>query len=172
MGETATGICTWDAVPPYRMGLADVNAAALRFRGLAPWDPRYVPQAGALNGQARTAVGFASTLANAKVSIAFRAGAPVVSAQATIAGHAAGASAPAFTVARMTGGAVSGDLFVSWPAGAFPTATVRPRARINGFVPGCICADWATVASVAGVRVVTVTHASVATDFPFTLEIN
>ncbi len=172
MGETATGICTWDASPPYRPGLADVNGAQVRFRAEAPVDPRYMPMAGEENGRAQTEIGFAQVLCNAKVKITYVGGSPTVAAQRTIAGNGPGGAPPVFSVERYPGGSGSGDLFVSWPAGAFPPPTTRPRVGINGQTPGSACADWTTVASVAGIRVRTNTPGPTATDLPVTIEVN
>ena len=171
-GETATGISAWDAQPPYRPGLGDVNGAQVRFRSEAPFDPRYVPMAGEENGRAITGIGFAQAIENARVKIVYVGGTPTVAVQATIAGATPGTTAPAFSVERYPGGAGSGDLFVSWPANAFPPATVRPRAGVNGSTPGLAAINWATVAGVAGLRVVTQIHGATPTDLPVTIEVN
>jgi len=170
--ETATGISTWDATPPRRPGLGDVNGAAMRFRGEGPFDPRRVPMGNDQNGRALMLLGYAQVVRSGRQTLSFS----VFhndGGHATIAGATPGSTAPTINLMRTPGGAGSGDLFLWWAANAFPPHTVRPRARINSNVPGCICADWYTDigSGHSGIRVVTQAPGGAPTDMTFTVDI-
>ncbi len=175
--EQSTGLSPWDLSPPRRPILADYNGAALQND---PNDPPALDgsmlTANSLNGQALTQLGMGQVIANAKFTVAFSGGAPVLDTGVTVAGASPGAMSPIaagnVTVERTPGGAASGDVFLWWPASTFPAATVSPIASVNGATPGLVAGDWYTDGSGHnGVRVVTQNAAGVATDLPFTVDV-
>jgi len=174
--EQATGVSPWDLPAPRRPVIADFNGASLQDDPADPPDWTEMPTSKNFNGQALTLLGMGQVIENAKLSVVFSGGQPVLDSGVTTAGVSHGTQSPVIdgdiTVLRTVGGAGSGDVFIWWPAGTFPAPTVHPNAGINGATPGCTSADWYTDGSGhSGIRVVTQNASGVATDLPFTTDV-
>jgi hypothetical protein len=175
--EPSTGLNPWDLPVPRRPILADFNGASMQDDANDPPDWTSMPTSKLFNGEALTIDGMGQVIENAKLSIVFSGGVPVLNTGVTVAGTSPGATSPVLagllTVQRTPGGNVAGDVFVWWPANVFPAPGVSPGAGINGFVPGMIASDWYTDAGSghSGIRVVTKNTAGVLTDLPFTVSV-
>ena len=173
--EQSKGISTWDASPPYKPGLPDFNGAALVNNGLAPPNPATFPTANLLNTFSLLLASLCAMAQNARVSVVYSGGLPVLDSGVAAAGVSPGATnpIPGLTIIRTVGGAANGDVFVYWAAGTFPPAGTRPTVCMNGAAPGFICADWYTDGSGnTGVRIVAKNTSGTATDLPFTVEVS
>lgn len=183
--ETSTGISTWDAqnnlgaAAAYRPGLPDVNNAELQNRGKTPPNAPTFPTANQLNGTMLLVLALGKVVANAKLSIKYTGGNPVIDYGTAAAGVSPGSVNPVtaagvLNVTRTPGGAGAGDVFIWWANGVFPAPASRPSAALNGATPGMApAADWYTDSGSGhtGVRIVTKDAANTAADLPFTVEV-
>lgn len=166
--ETAPGVSTFDLTPatepagPYRPGQGDLNGLGLIDDADFPPDWQTMPTAAFLVTMGWLALALGKVVPSATVSVTFGGGAPIVNQQATLTNNKV-----TFTIGRTAGGAGAGDVTFTWPASTFPTPAARPKASVNGIVPGMIAADWVP----NGVRIVTLNAAGAATDLPFTVDL-
>ena len=150
---------TLDLTPPRRPGVTDLQVAPIQD------DMDYPPAAGMPcagefnNGDALIAA-LGKTISLLEISVTYSAGSPGLEMFSSASNVPVTAT---FTIARHAGGAASGDIDITWPAGTFPSAVSEPKASINGTTPGLICVSRIT----NGIRVITQNSAGAATDLPF-----
>lgn len=166
---TAPNVSPWDAVVVHRPSADDFNGAALANDPDDAPDPGTMATAELVNTMSLALVSLGKVAANAKFSVRYASGAPVLD---TFSAAPSAPSSGTFTVARTpagTGVNGAGDTTITWAAGTFPPAVGQPSACLN--VLGTAAAWGISCANVTnGVRVIT-TVGSTATDLPFTVSV-
>ena len=168
----AGGKASWDGNPntsppttaPYRPGTADFNGLGITDDLVNAPNAATMPTANLLNSWSAFAVVFGRMIPNLTLSVRYAAGAPVLD---SFTAAPTGVIAGNLTVARTGGGAVSGDISITWPAGTFPAALTQPKGSMNGILPGMIAVSAIT----NGIRVVTLNSAAAIADIPFTADL-
>ena len=153
----AAEILTFDIVPPRRPSLEDVGGAALSDDAMNPPIPPKMPYAAQLNQWALQIQRQGALMPIAIFSVRFAAGAPVLDS------FACAPTAPITATFTLTDNG-AGNTTITWPAGTFPTAIVKPSVTITE--------DIAALTPIAlnvsnGVQVKTRNAASALTDMAF-----
>jgi hypothetical protein len=163
---TAPNLSPWDATTAHRPSTDDFNGAAFQNDADDEPDPATQATAELVNTMCLALVSLGKVVANAKVSVKYVSGNPVID---TFAAAPSAPTSATFTPVRTSGGAGAGDVTITWPAGSFPPALGQPMACLN--VVGAPAAWGISCANVTnGVRVIT-TVGSTGTDLPFTVSI-
>jgi hypothetical protein len=164
---TAPNLSPWDdPTGAHRPGADDFNGAAFQNDPDDEPDPGTQATAELVNTMCLALVSLGKVVANAKVSVKYASGNPVLD---TFTAAPSAPTSATFTVGRTSGGAGAGDVTITWAAGTFPPALGQPMACLN--VVGAAAAWGISCANVTnGVRVIT-TVGSTATDLPFTVAI-
>jgi hypothetical protein len=162
---TAPETLTWDIAAvdggPRRPSLEDLGGATLEDDALYPPDPATMPYAKQLNQWAKQLEAVAAIVPFVAFSVQFFAGVPTI---------------VAFTCPRRTGVLIlgttgvtdlgDGDTSITWPAGTFPPALLKPECTINEDIEELV---GATIVSITnGVRVRTYNAAGLV-DLAFTV---
>lgn len=164
---TAPGTSTFDdPTGAHRPGVDDFNGAAFEDDADDAPNPSTQATADLVNTLCLTQVGLGKVVPVARISVRYASGNPVLDS------FTAAPSAPTsgtFTIGRTSGGASSGDVTITWPAGTFPPAAGQPTACLN--VVGAPAAWAISCANVTnGVRVITAL-AGAGSDLPFTVSV-
>lgn len=165
---TAPSFLTWegdavDGSTPRRPSTADLGGDNYEDDAEAPPDINEFPSAAAFNQLVRQVAAIAKTTAAAKLENRFSAGAPYL-ARAT--GPSSTIKPSVFTVTDMG----TGDTKIEWPADTFPPNQCSPTGLT--FLSSSTSPITGHVEEITnGVRIRTF-QSSVATDIPWTLEIN
>lgn len=164
---TAPNVSPWDdPAGAHRPGADDFNGAAFADDPDDAPDPATQASAALVNTICLTLLSLGKVAPNARVSVRYASGAPVID---SFTAAPSGPISSTFTPVRTSGGAGSGDVTITWPAGTFPTAAGQPSACVN--VAGAPAAWNVSATNVTnGVRVITAV-AGTATDLPFTVSI-
>jgi hypothetical protein len=164
---TAPNVSPWDdPAGAHRPGASDFNGAAFLDDPDDAPDPSTQASAALVNTICLALVSLGKVVANARLSVKYASGAPVLD---TFTAAPSAPTSTTFTVARTGGGASSGDVTITWPAGTFPTAGGQPTACVN--VAGSPAAWNISATNVTnGVRVITAV-AGTATDLAFTVSV-
>ena len=158
---TAPAQLTWDIDPPRRPSLGDVGGATLQDHASKPPSKATMPYADQLNQWAKQIERLAALTPVAIFSVEFSGGKPSITQFTAM---RTTLSIGDFTVDDNG----DGDTTISWPANSFPSPAVKPMAALNE--------DGHWLAPIAfgvsnGVRVLTYSSGSTATDANFTVQV-
>lgn len=161
---------TYDQSPAQRPTVDSFNGCVKEDDQEYPPDPSTMPNAAEANTTSLTIVSLGAMGAVGKISVTYTIiGPQIASSQFP---NIATAFTP--TIIRTPGGAASGDVTISWPAGAVPPSTTAPAVSLNGTALALTLSPVASLVA-NGVRVVTglnVSGTATATDLPFTVVVH
>lgn len=157
---TAAATYPYDDNPPRLPSVEDLGGDAMIDDAGSP-PGAGEPSAAAWNNFVRLLAASGRMLPTASIVVTFDAGAPVIESVVAMRTTIAAAD---FTLTDNG----TGDTTIEWAATVLPSQSRRPKSYVCHTTPHVICASSPTGLSV---QVETLTHAGVAADVPFTVDI-